>query len=80
MDHTLVNRYMKLIEPLAFELKLELLAKLSESLKGSVVPSPRDKEKLLDELSGSWSDVDDSLIDTIMESRSLGDKEINLDS
>lgn len=79
MDSSLVNRYMKLIEPLAFNLKLELLSKLSESLRGTSPRPPEDKEKLLKELDGSWNDVEDKLIDDILGSRSISDKDINLD-
>lgn len=79
MDNSIVNRYMKLIEPLAFNLKLELLSRLSRSLKSNLVKHPEDKEKLLDELAGSWSDVDDNLIKSIYDSRSSSDKEIDLD-
>ena len=79
MDNTIVNRYMKLIEPLAINLKLELLSRLSQSLKSNFVKQPQDKEKLLEELSGSWSDVDDDVLKDIYKSRSSSDKEIGLD-
>lgn len=79
MDNTIVNRYMKLIEPLAINLKLELLSRLSESLKNNFVKQSQDKEKLLEELSGSWSDVDDDVLKDIYNSRSNSDKEIGLD-
>lgn len=79
MDNTIVNRYMKLIEPLAINLKLELLSRLSQSLKNNFVKHPQDKEKLLEELSGSWNDVDDDVLKDIYSSRSSSDKEIGLD-
>lgn len=79
MDNSIDNRYMELIEPLAFNLKLELLSRLSHSLKINRVKHPEDKEKLLDELAGSWSDVDDNLIKDIYDSRSNSHKEIDLD-
>ena len=79
MDNTIVNRYMKLIEPLAINLKLELLSRLSQSLKSNFVKQPQDKEKLLEELSGSWNEVDDDVLKDIYSSRSSSDKEIGLD-
>ena len=79
MDNALINRYMKLLEPLTFDLKLELLSRLSESLKSSAARSVEDKEKLLDKLSGAWSDMDDGLVDEIFKSRSISERVINLD-
>ncbi len=70
MDNTIVNHYMKLIEPLAINLKLELLSRLSDSLKNNFVKQPEDKEELLEEFAGSWSDVEDDLLKDIYNSRS----------
>lgn len=79
-----INRYVRLLKPLNSDLKLQLIAYLTESLRRSFVvsqPEPKtEKEKLADELFGAWADVDgDELIKDIYESRTFSDKEINLD-
>ena len=79
MESLIVERYMRLIEPLPFEIKLELISKLFESLKTSVGRPQVNKDALLDELSGSWKDVDDSIVEDIYRSRTTSGKEINLD-
>lgn len=79
MDNALINRYMKIIEPLRFDLKLELLARLTESLQRSAVRPEKDKQSLLEELYGSWSDVDDGIVDDILNSRSISEQDIDLD-
>jgi hypothetical protein len=79
MDHFIINKYWKLIEPLGLELKLELLAKLTESIKNSFKSSKDEKEELLNELFGAWSDIEDSLIEEIYSSRSTTDKNISFD-
>lgn len=81
MENIVINRYMRLLEPLSIELKLELLTRLTESVKRSYQPVQPvvDKQKLLYDLAGSWSDIDDSVIDEIMKTRTISDQEINLD-
>jgi hypothetical protein len=64
---------MHLITPLTTELKLELLSKLSDNLKTEFKSNKTEKEILLEELYGSWSDVEDGLEVEIKESR-LGSK------
>ena len=81
MERLIVERYMKLIEPLGNEIKLELISRVIESLKETFKkPEPEpDKEKLLNELYGSWSDVDEEIINEIYEARTISDQEIDLD-
>lgn len=79
MDNALINRYMKIIEPLRFDLKLELLARLTESLQRAATKPETDKQSLLEELYGSWSDVDDEVLEDILKSRSTSNREIDLD-
>lgn len=81
MERLIVERYMKLIEPLGYEIKLALISRVVESLKETFSkPEPEpDKEKLLNELYGSWSDVDEGIIDEIYEARTISDQEIDLD-
>lgn len=79
MKNLIVTRYMRLLEPLTIDIKLELLSRLSASLKKNFVSSPTEKERLLEELSGSWSDVEDELIEDIRLARTTSEKDINLD-
>ncbi|MFK7932721.1 MAG: hypothetical protein AB8G22_04380 [Saprospiraceae bacterium] len=83
MNDLIVARYMRLLEPLSIEIKLELLAQLSTNLKRSLLPpkkqEPVDKIKLLHELAGSWKDMDDNVVDDIMQMRTISEREINLD-
>lgn len=79
MENLLVDRYMKLIEPLSFKLKIELVSKIFENLKININEPELNKEKLLEELYGSWKDVDDSITEDILKYRTSSDREINLD-
>lgn len=79
MENVMIARYLRIFEPLGVEVKLELIAKLTESIKRGFKKSNDDKKKLLGELSGSWSDVSDDIISDIYSSRSSSDKDINFD-
>jgi hypothetical protein len=70
---------MRLLRPLSVEFKLELIAKISESLKSDINNEKPDNEILLEKLSGSWSDVDDSIVDEILESRTSSNRNISFD-
>lgn len=58
---------------LSVELKLELLSKLSDSLKTEFKSNKTEKEVLFEELCGAWSDMDDDLEKEIMESRMISE-------
>jgi hypothetical protein len=73
MEALIIDELMHLITPLTTELKLELLSKLSDNLKTEFKSNKTEKEILLEELYGSWSDVEDGLEVEIKESR-LGSK------
>lgn len=79
MENLIVDRYMRLIEPLPFEIKLELISKIFENLKTNINKPEVNKDKLLDELYGSWEDMDDSITDDILSRRTISEREINLD-
>ena len=79
MENLLISRYLRLVEPLSTELKLELLAVLSENIKNSMKESRVDKRRLFNDLKGSWNDVSDDLESNIYRSRTISDKEISLD-
>jgi hypothetical protein len=73
MEALIIDKLMHLITPLTTELKSELLSKLSDNLKTEFKSNKTEKEILLEELYGSWSDVEDGLEVEIKESR-LGSK------
>ena len=79
MENLIVDRYMRLIEPLPFEIKLELISKIFENIKTNINKPEVDKDKLLDELYGSWEDVDNSIVEDILTRRTISEREINLD-
>ncbi|MEM6264688.1 MAG: hypothetical protein AAGI38_19405 [Bacteroidota bacterium] len=79
MENALISRYLRLVELLSVEMKLELLAALSESIKNGLKKSRADKKLLFDELRGSWSDVGNEIEEEIYRSRTISDKEISLD-
>lgn len=79
MENALISRYLKLFEPLSTELKLELLAALSENIKAGWKKSRVNKKLLFNDLRGSWSDVSEDIEEEIYSSRTISDKEINLD-
>ena len=56
MKNIPLNRLMRLIRPLSAESKLELISKISESLKFDLNRKKSKKETILEELYGSWED------------------------
>ena len=79
MSNILIDRYLSLIEPLSFDLKLELISGITDSLKRSTNKPTIDKKELFLELKGSWKDVSDSIEEEIYSSRTYSDKEIKFD-
>jgi hypothetical protein len=79
MNNILIDRYLSLIEPLSFDLKLELISGITDSLKRSTKKPIIDKKELFLELKGSWKDVSDSIEEEIYSSRTYSDKEIKFD-
>ena len=69
----------KLINPLSVELKLELLSKLSENLRTEFKSNKTEKEILLEELYGAWSDVEDNLEEEIIANRNISERVIDFD-
>ncbi len=56
MKNIMLNRLMRIIRPLSPESKLELISKISESLKFDLKRKKAQKETILEELYGSWKD------------------------
>jgi len=79
MENLIVDKYWRLIEPLPFEIKLELISKIFENIKTNINKPEVNKDELLDELYGSWEDVDDSVVEDILALRTISEKAINLD-
>ena len=80
MENYIVSRYLKLFEALTMEVKLELLAKLTESVKHSFKKPKPDKNVLLEQLYGAWSEVDEeNMIDSIYSTRTISEKNISFD-
>ena len=78
MESATVARFMELVLPLSTEDKLEILAKLSESLKADFQIGKDNKDRLLDDLAGTWSDLEDELAHEIISSRYGSDRDITL--
>ncbi len=70
---------MRLLRPLSTESKLELISKISESLKFDLKERKSEKETLLEELFGSWNEIKDDLAEDILKSRSISDRNISFD-
>ncbi|NJC28520.1 hypothetical protein GGR27_004045 [Lewinella antarctica] len=80
MDSIVVRNYISVIDRLDLDSKLALLSALTDSIKSSLMSKKANKSELLNELYGSWSDVDESnLIDDIYEGRSIPDRDISFD-
>ncbi len=74
MDNLILSKYTKIFESLTLEIKLELLTRLTESIKNSLGNNELEKSTLLEEVSGSWKDVDDDVINKILDSRSTSSR------
>jgi hypothetical protein len=79
MSEIVLNKYIRMFDLLDLEAKLELLARLSENVNRSFKSPRDDKHALLESLSGSWEDVDDSIVDEIYSSRTTSDKGIDFE-
>ncbi|MEM6260964.1 MAG: hypothetical protein AAGI38_00550 [Bacteroidota bacterium] len=81
MEHTAVNRLMRIINTLSPELKLELLSQLSDNVRKTFTKDSIDKsrENKLEELFGAWSDTENNLDQIILESRTGSDKDVSFD-
>jgi len=55
MENVIISRYLRMFEPLTIELKLELLSKMTDSIKRGFKKTEIDKKQLLNEICGAWS-------------------------
>ncbi|MFK7932934.1 MAG: hypothetical protein AB8G22_05450 [Saprospiraceae bacterium] len=79
MDNLVVNNYLSIIERLDLETRLMLLSALTENIRVSVKKTNTSKLELLHRLYGSWSDVDESIIEDIYSHRSIPARDITFD-
>lgn len=79
MENISVIRLMRLIKPLSFELKLEVLSELTNNLKVRFKSEENQKENLLNELFGSWNETSEGLVENIYNSRVNSSRNISLD-
>mgnify|MGYP000303657922 CR=1 FL=1 len=79
MDNSIISKYTQIFDSLGLETKLELLSKLTESIQKGFKKREDKKPDLLNELAGSWSDVDDDIIEEIYASRSSSSSDLNMD-
>lgn len=78
MESVTVSKFMRLVAPLSTELKLEILSKLSESLRADF-RTEENKDHLLDELFGAWSETDENLAKEIIGRRTTSDRDVSFD-
>ena len=63
---------------MSLELKIELLSKLTDSIKNEMKSESKpDKQALLKELYGAWADMDDDITEIIYSSRTTSDRAIS---
>ncbi len=67
--------YMAILRHLSNDLKLRLIAKLTDSVRENAPPLEDDKDESWKSLFGAWRDMDDDLADKIRENR-LPNREI----
>ncbi len=80
MEEVILNKYVRMFDLLDIETKLELLARLSDNVNKTFREPKKNKSELLESISGSWSTIDDSIIDEIYSSRTISEREIDFDS
>lgn len=74
-----IREIMKLLYPLSVSGKLEIISRLTRELKSDIPAEKERKNKLLDELYGSWKDLDEDLVEDIMSSRTISNRDVNFD-
>jgi len=81
MENVTLLKLMQTINALNLEEKLEILSKLTNSLKLDFKQSKpaNDKEILSEELFGVWKDLPGNLEEEIINSRSISNRVIDLD-
>lgn len=79
MESVVINRLMRFMKPLSVEVKLEIISRITESLKVDINHEKQDQESLLEELFGAWRNVDESLSTDILAARTVSSKNISFE-
>lgn len=79
MENILLNRYLRLIEPLSVDLKLALVSALTNNIRNSFDKKETNKKALFEELRGAWSTMESNIEKEIYDSRTVSDKEISFE-
>lgn len=80
MDESIISTSLTLFEQLTLKGKLNLLAKLAQRIGTEIPAAPHTpKEDLIDELFGSWQDIDDEAVAAIYQTRTSSNTELTLD-
>ena len=79
MKEILLNRYLRLLEPLSVDFKLAIVSALTENIRESFSKRNSDKQSLFNELKGAWSDMPYDIETEIYSSRTISDKEISFE-
>ncbi len=74
-EDRIILDYMALLNHLSADLKLKLIAKLTDSIRKDYVETIPEKDDSWKKLFGAWSDTDDNLADLVREQR-LSNREI----
>jgi hypothetical protein len=74
-----IKDIMKLLHSLSVASKLEIISRLTEDIKTNLPVSKENKSQLLNELYGSWKDIEDDVIENIISSRTISDRDITLE-
>lgn len=80
MEKIIMNNYIRMFDLLEIENKIELLARLSDNVNKTFRKPKKDKNELLESISGAWADIDDDIVDDIYNSRTFSSREIDLDN
>lgn len=76
-----IKNIMDLIHALSLEGKLEIMNRLTREIRADVPTKVNENtDDLVDRLYGAWKDVDQSVFDEIIESRTVSDRDIDLDT
>jgi hypothetical protein len=79
MEHAIINRLMRFMKPLSIELKLEIISRITESLKVDLDKKQSSKESLLEELFGAWRNSDQNLSSDIIASRTTSSRDVSFE-
>lgn len=76
LKFNLIDSYLELLKNLSSDNKLELISKLSDSLKSSKKPTEKNSDKSLDDLCGAFifDKSSDDLISELKKSRNFNRK------